>query len=355
MRRQCCLVAAVLTLVSCKDSSRSTAPAKTFKLSVAATRGVSVTPNAANASFDSGSVVAYTVSALPGYGHLQAQLDGSTVATGGTITMNADHRLVAYADSSVVVSSQDSVNVAHARQLLVSANPVQTFASLLSAEFGMEATSGAQAAAHATEIVASRAFDPVADSAALRRVDAALNGLTFDVPLSTVSSNLAATQTTTAGPLPLTFLFVNGIQTSPYGWIDDLVAAHALISTSNLPDFSAGGYVFRGYYNATWGVERGTRAFCEAMTVELSWLQFVGAGSMYDNVVTKCGLIPDLLKGVKDLTDLYSFQPAPPDVQLLANRIQAERRAGRGVIVIAHSDGTTLTQEAFRLLLGIPV
>ena len=72
-----------------------------FVLTVDRGNGVSGTPASGNYTYSTGDKVNYSYSPESGYANLVVRLDGSTVSSSGTITMNSSHNLTASATSAV--------------------------------------------------------------------------------------------------------------------------------------------------------------------------------------------------------------------------------------------------------------
>jgi outer membrane protein assembly factor BamB len=88
--------AAVLLFISCDQKQENKESNKvTYTLTVTRGQGVDGNPNSGGYTYDSGMTANYSYRALEDYYGLTVTLDGSPVEAAGTVTMNANHLLVA--------------------------------------------------------------------------------------------------------------------------------------------------------------------------------------------------------------------------------------------------------------------
>lgn len=152
-------------------------------LIVVADSGVRGTPRA-DTIVAVGTRLRYALAAAPGYRNLMVQLDGRPVRDSGTITMLDSRLLMASAERVVTLGVNDSLMFASARAVLTSADPVAAYQRHLDDVVAfMDAVGEAEATRRLNDIY-YLTYDPIADAAALRRVDDALGGRVFTTPMS---------------------------------------------------------------------------------------------------------------------------------------------------------------------------
>src|SRR6185437_8584344 len=159
--------------------------------------------------------------------------DGTPATQTGVVVTDTEHVLTVTADRHVVLGSAALPLYALARAVLTSADPIgayQAYLDMASAYVG-SSVRGAEESLRDVRDVEFLAFDPIRDSAALRRVDGALAGHVFTTDSAVSGVGSAASERMrprgavrgleVAGPADTTertvFLYVNGIATPQFG------------------------------------------------------------------------------------------------------------------------------------------
>ena len=349
-----------LSLMACSGGREGDSPAgpgvSNRTLTIVSGRGVVASPGA-TAVVAAGTKVPYAFTVSPGFGALRVKLDGADVVGSGTVSMDADHTLAAAADSVVVLSRVDSLAIADARTILGSPDPARVFAAQLQRAWTDQAARGTNAAAQTLANVSALAFDAQRDDLAIAVVNSQLAGQIFDLDIgeSLAASASSKMLSTSQGPntLPFTIVYVNGINTTQPGAVDNVFAIRNLIAQAGLPDYARSNYRVKYVYNATWSERRSEKAFCAIAAVTAAVIVGKGAFGTVDLLEKGCGLLLDLTRSALDVAELLGWSPAvSKEATALAALISAERREGRAVVMFAHSQGTLIAQNAMKLSLG---
>lgn len=292
-----------------------------------------------------GTVVSYNISVAAGHQNVQVTVDGQVVPASGTITMAQAHTLVASADRIVTVSGADQALVQSARSVLLSSNPVTAFQAYLDDVATLVASTSPRDAAARLDAIHFLAYDPILDSAALRLVDGALGGHMFTLGDTARADSLVE---------GATFMFVNGIWTSSS--IFDGAGAHAsqtvkLVQENS--DFAGSAFDTKLFYNRTYPEEAAeTDAEREARCKEMyarrrAFLGHVSEATFVGICALKSYPNNDLTESAQQLINLLRDNSAVDiDANVLADSLQLHRARGRHVLLLPHSQGNLVSQEA---------
>ena len=222
------------------------------------------------------------------------------------------------------------------------------------------------------------AFDPIRDSAALRRLDAALDGQVFEVGRGSTAGEAGVGPTSATkrslhklDSTPLhdstertVFLYVNGIGTPQFGPEGALATRLALRNIVLEVPLFADGSVFdiQNFYNRTYSEQRPTptqqRSHCVSVFASRLVFGYVGANS-FGQFMAACTADQsfrrfsdhDLLECMRQmLAILANTDAAEIDATALAARIQSIRALGSHVILVPHSQGNLMANQAIHLL-----
>ena len=243
-------------------------------------------------------------------------------------------------------------------------DPVAAFQSHLNAVGAFAAQHAASEAATLLTLLYQVAFDPVADSAALRRVDDALANRVFEIGVppglrgGLRTSGAARALDATPGAEPTIYVYINGIWSTR----SNAAATYAILKDmiDRSMELANGQQSVRYFYNrtrlATPESPERTRARCIA---QLELFARVLTPAQWQAAVDACVGQPspvplteeDLLESYRQLLAITNQSTFfPEDVESLANTIDAWRKAGSHVIVVGHSQGNlVLIQAANRL------
>lgn len=339
----------------------SVTPATPVKLGVVLERGVLAATPLRDSTYSLGAVVSYSLGAAPGYRNVLATLDGRLVPASGTITMSEDHVLIASADSEVVVNPADETLLTSARGLLTASDPVAAYQDLLDriGEF-LDQVPRDEARSRLKAVYFS-AFDPIADSAALRRVDAALANHVFHVRrigdpnssgLPAHSRGLVADAVPTAEAT--TFVYVNGILNDPEDAFNSVQQLRSLIS--EVSQFRDPAFQVIYFYNRNFSAEAESFAERVIRCVEMlerrsevlgSRSRLVFMVQCIDDRTRNILTDADLVEAIGQYIDVVRNRPVVDiDARVLADTLHLLRARGRHVIAVPHSQGNLMIQQA---------
>lgn len=320
------------------------------KLTAVIAAGVVGTPAAGTASFSPGTAVTYSYSAGSGYDSVIVLLDHQPMPTSGTVLMDSN-RVLTVAARQVIMAlpgTEGLVNSAHG--LLTAPDKVAAYQAFLTASMNYANSVDEATALDGLERVGALAFDEVADSAALEALDDAL------------ANNLFLVAGQNVPPPPddkehIAYVYVNGIKTTENkvaGRGGDLANLKKVIMS--LPTYSSDGDLVTYFYNRTHRAQPGSSP--DAVTRTLNCIDEASRRSVkqheawYNVLMDQCLLrvtvsSPDLLEAARQWLSLYSNSPTfETDADSLGQVIQTWRATGRHVMLIAHSQGNMMVQQA---------
>jgi len=341
-----------------KDAPTSPAGTPTitarFTLYISRTPGVAGTPSGDSVVVDSGQAVGYNYQAQSGYLPPTVLIDGKTASSNGTVVMTASHALAVGTALVPTGSRTDSSDAQTVRSVVTTSDPAATMQTLFS--LSDRATRGRPLpeAASILQRIRSIAYDSTQSPDILRAADASLAGRVFSAPTTAavMTRALRASQASTLPfTVPLDVLFSNGINTSPVDYWQDLsILGLALGDLADLPHDPSIPVRVDGQYNPSQGVFA-TNVQCVANALRKTWqksLDWVtGAQEL-----SRCN---DLTSAATDVVSLLVGGDASPDAVLLSAFVKSRLRQGRAVIVVGHSRGTLVAQQAFQLIVANPV
>ena len=340
--------------------------------------GVRGDPGASDSLWTYGTRVPYAFAAAGGYENVLVRLDGMPASQAGVVVTDTEHVLTVTADRHVVLSSAALPLYALARAVLTSADPVGAYQAYLDVASAYVGSSGRVAEESLRDVrdVEFLAFDPIRDSAALRRVDGALAGHLFttgDTTPNMTSARLAVPRTSvraldaseaTDSTEQTAFVYVNGIATpqlGPQGAIATQFELRNIVSEISLfhanDDFDV-----KLFYNRTYSEQRPSpeqqRAHCVSLFAARLAFGYVGANS-FGAFMEKCTSDAafrrfsdhDLLECIRQMWAIVAnTDGAEIDAVALASRIQELRVAGTHVILVPHSQGNLMANQAIHRL-----
>jgi uncharacterized protein YjdB len=344
--------------------------------------GVRGIPGASDSLWSYGSRVPYAFLPAPGYENVVVRVDGMPALPIGLVVTDTEHVLTVTADRHVVLSPAALPLYGQARRVLTAADPAVAYQAYLDAA---QAYVESPARSHDEAMrdlrdVEFLAFDPIRDSAALRKLDGALNGMVFDVGDSGTSAGGLGTSAKSmrrvaaldaVAPTDSTertvFLYVNGIATPQFG-PEGAAATRAELRSivAEVPRFANGRSSHVQYfYNRTYREQRPTaeqqRAHCVALFASRLAFGYAGANA-FAPFLAACTGDPsyrrfsdqDLLECVRQmLAILANSDAAESDAVGLAARIQIIRSSGSHVILVPHSQGNLMANQAIHSLRSI--
>lgn len=345
-----------------------------FYMIVRRDTGVVGLPAAQDTLLPPGTNVPYSFALAQGYRNLVVTLDGKPVPASGTVEMGADHVLMAAAEQVLTLNPADAPLVSAGRALLTAADPhsaMQVYLNELVAALRSMPESERAPRLAAIDIAT---FDPVDDAAALDRLDNALAGHVFDVSMSTAGSSPSMLRTQGANlgvrlsvqpneslphAEPTKLFYVNGIFASSDGAAKSMgeleIIVDEMVATRRLP---ANAIQVKLFYNRSFGDWKATYTSAKARCldrVDSKWI----AGLLDENSAVMEFLSClgseiqayadfDLWQAGRQLADLRGWLqiPAPLEVDFLTDTLRAYRDRGDHIIVVPHSQGNLMFQQA---------
>lgn len=328
------------------------------RLGVVLGAGAAGTPGAGGTAYAAGTAVPYAFTPTPGHRNLRVLLDGDSAPSEGTITMTADHVIVVDADSLPVVPPTATPLVPLATALLRASNP--DAASRAETAFSTAFTAlrqavGPEEAQRELAAVTAVTFDPVRDSAAFRRftqalaasapTPAAVARLTRATPRRLGSMSGAAASV----PHPTTVVYVNGILTSPAGFAEGSAAVEA-VQRDAASDAGRTDVVFTSFLNASWLATPGSGRFaCLYRVATTAFLSAPGrvllARACAPGLEGPREVVRQYVDGLR--VDPQRPEPRAADLAVLVRRLLD---AGQSVVLVGHSQGNLMAQQALRSL-----
>ncbi len=354
-------------------------------LAVRVDPGVIASGAARDSAYAEGSVVPYSFAAAPGYTHVLVLLDDSLVPASGSVTMGSGHLLWAAADVDVALPGADDPWVVELRSLLTAADPVVRYQQILNDVGSLYDAVGTEEAGRRIRLAGLVAYDLIRDSAAIVRVDRALALHEFVLGGSaygggggggvTIANRAPAGAGRDVAPglgctpqrppevpgtaEPTRVVYVNGINTAP----DEAArTAHAL-RCQLLADGQLTGstILFRTFYNRTWSeqltddVRRNASCIAAGMRWSGLWsvpTQIVAFAACKASAGVLALRTNDYIEAVRQYAAVLGISNAvEEDADSLARYLARHRHLdGEHMIVMAHSQGNLLTQQALQVL-----
>jgi hypothetical protein len=335
---------------------------KVRRLSVVVDSGVAGSPPQQDAMYAFGAQVAYAYQAAPGHHGLVVTVDGHDAPASGTLSMDIDHVVTASAEADRTVPAGGEPLVASARAILTASDKPAAFQHHLNLVADVYDRMALEDAAARMDSIYAIAYDPVADSAAIRVAQEALANRVFSVQPTdgaAASRGLRSPRAALLGTAPagrVTYFTVNGVLTDPASAADNLVAAQKAARDAGVTGPSDD---FRLFYNASFRyANNGGLAVKRCFDKALGDHSFVGYLLLIPRLVgcsaSALGrflLNNDLTEAAREVLNVTGTLPigAEPDSRAWADTLRARLEGGHDVIVMPHSQGNLVTQEALKL------
>jgi hypothetical protein len=353
------------------------------ELAVVLGPGVLGTPANGSAMYRYGSTVHYQFEPDSGYTNVLVTVDGELVSKRGKIVMNRPHAIVASADRNAKVRPGDEWIVSAARTLLRSRDPVASAQALLDTLDTITDTVNLGERLEQVE----RAVMAQADSTAVRALDAALTGRTFEMiggmgqyrgdalaanggsgasgallaPRATLGAH-ALVASTSVSPFPgngesMTIGFVNGVLTTPFG---ALFSANQLARAARAANWNANTpFEVKLIYNRT-AMRYESSDIRERCIMRIGSLRGLGWLSLPTRLGECMGertayyprLLGDFVESAEQLAAILS-RPSfvqLADVDSVAASVTRWRNAGDHVVLVGHSQGNFMIQQGIAKL-----
>lgn len=320
-----------------------------------------------------GSAIPYALTVASGFARSLVTDNEKVVALSGTIIADTDHTLYAIAQRPLIVTPQIQPFADEAHALLTAPDPVAAFQSLLTHALTLDAQVGDAEATRQLNIAYSSAIDPFRDSAALRRINATLNGHQFVVEPAADPS--VSPSRASASPLrehdgilrdvapgvssdsaePTTYLYVNGMYTGITGLVQTLPLLNTL--RAEVPELHTSRAKLAFLYSAT-ALEPATEtqkfAICNLIANPndgISDFDFAMHFSACMQTLTAPQSNDKIEVARQYANSVFGTAALEADALRLAAMIDSYHEGGQHVIVIAHSQGNMMAQQAIRWML----
>jgi hypothetical protein len=315
--------------------------------------GVEGDPAPGRLSYRSDTTISYQFLLKANYENLLVALDGRLIPSHGSFTMDQDRLLIASADSVVRLAEEVRPIYESVQALLRSPDPAGAYQDLLAQELASAQNVGLAEATHRLEVASYFAIDPVADSVSVRQLEEALVGSAFRVrpagPSAMVATKTA--QTLSAKGKPTTLLFMNGIANTP---VEALIS---FVELTNVAHESPASFDFESpdtpysamyLYNPT--ATRDPVILCLLRAIQPSWFSYLAVNQS----IARClpSALQDIDKSIGQIaTQFLDFRgDLTKEGHKLADAVVGEIAAGRDVILVVHSQGNLMAQEALKIV-----
>jgi hypothetical protein len=333
-------------------------PTTKFALLTAKSVGVLGGPSADSTLVDSGKAVPFSFQSQDGYGSVSVLLDGTSTAASGNVVMNGRHVLAAGATPLMQSSRADSGVAATARAVLTGVNPSEAMNTLVTSLDSMLRGLSADAAAAAIQRVRAASYGVSVSEEQLRKIDQQLVGKVFTAPLAGSSASSSASRYSTGFgatyTVPLTLFFSNGIDVDPSEFAADFTyfaGGQLLGDLGAIPHDPSVPMSVHAVYNQTHGLVTSVTMSCIVAAWQASFMQALDWVAQYQRFAS-CG--GDLGASAQDIANLLNGGDASVDAARLASLLSAELKQGHAVIVVGHSRGNLVAQQAIGLLTTTP-
>ncbi len=349
--------------------------------------GVIATPAGLDTTYAVGATVSYSFAPAPGHTHVLVSLDDNLVPASGRVVMSKHHLLWAAADVDVTLPPPGDPLVAELRGLLTAADPVAAYQQVLDDVWALTGAVGPDEASRRVKLAELVAYDPIRDSTALIRMDDALALHAFRLgsseydgsgasggPILIASKQPAGAMRDAApaagcvpqraaevpgSPEPTRVVVVNGIRTTESETARALANIRCGLDKSGQTRGSR--FTTDYFYNRTWSVQRSEdiRAdfWCVAASIRWSgYWSLERQAAFYAACASRAAVIfvrtNDYVEAVTAYLQVQSNSPRViEDSDSLARYLVGHRGVdGEHVVLVAHSQGNLLVQQAVRKL-----
>lgn len=334
---------------------------KVRRLTVRLFPGATGSPASMDTLVGYGERVPYAYAAAEGYARAAVSVNAEVVAAQGEVVMDMDRVLLAGADRDAVLPPGGEELAASARAVLTAGDPAAAFQAHLDRVAREYEALGWREAQARVAAVHQAALDPVADSAALRRVDEALRNRTFAITLSpaavAAARGPAAPRTSVAATGRNTvYFFVNGVMTTFAGGTEALNSVEQAIRDAGVP--VGNGVEVRLFYNASILepnrlLDQEVGECFKGLFANWNLISFLTFGSRLTDCLRKLTQPwhtwdgPETLRQIAQLRGL-DHSPPPQDALALADTLRRRLRQNHNVIFVPHSQGNLMVQQGLK-------
>ncbi|HEY5219249.1 MAG TPA: hypothetical protein VIJ16_05535, partial [Gemmatimonadaceae bacterium] len=318
-------------------------------------------------------------------------LDDTLVPASGTVVMSRSHMLWAAADVDVTLPAPTNPLVMELKGLLTAADPVAAYQQLLDDVGTIFDAVGPDEASRQVTLAGLAAYDVLRDSAALIRVDNALAQHVFTLGSgeydgsgsgggvisvsdktpsgvagvgrsSDVATGLCAPQRAPVAlpsAEPTRIVYVNGIRTTPDEAVDAELRLGCALRASG--QFAKSKFRLDHFYNRTWSVQfrEDVRQNIWCALAAASWHGYwsqLTQAAYFTGCATQAAVIAlrtnDYAEAATEISQVENNSSSTTeDAVAFAAYLDGHRSAdGEHLIIVAHSQGNLITQQAVQRL-----
>lgn len=334
-----------------KSSSSPTAPTEAQAvidtLWVFADSSVSGEPKSGVTTRRRGESVSYRYGPASGFKNAVVVIDTAVVALSGSLVMNGNRRIIAAAEKIPVVPPEAKPVETSAAAVYTAPTPEAVLGAYLENVKEIEKLYAAYGAEAARELayIASLAAYEAADEKSIEAAERALEGRLFG-PGGEVKTSFAAPP---AGGASLSagrgtsLIFVPGILNSTDKAAVSRKEIELLVSEAGL----GSEIEVYSFYNASALYEEDELRKCLTRAIQR-------ASSLAMSLCKGVSALKDLAEARRQIAELFNRFPggAEPAAKTLTRIIRQERGRGRCVILVGHSQGTLMIQQALKEIGG---
>jgi hypothetical protein len=292
---------------------------------------------------------------MDGYMSVSVVLDGTAAPAVGVIVMNGPHSLSAGASLRPSGNRVDSTIASASRAMVVSVDAAASM-SLLLRRLDSSLKSRPDDAEGSVKRVRALTYDARVGLDALQALSGRLAGKSFVVPEvgPTPAIQAARTPNLQSSGVPITIVFVNGILVNAAGFAADysLFLDRLLGPTDDIPHDPATSISPHGYFVASQGLGGTLNARLNCFAEALRFSQETSPDWVTEaQTYTRCG---DLSAASQDIASILTGGDASPDAIKLAALVRSEMSRGQAVILVGHSRGTLVSEQALQLVKSNP-
>lgn len=341
---------------------------KVRRLTVVLGDGVDGAPAEQDTLLPFGSTVPYEYGPLRGYSETHVLVDAKEAPRSGMLSMDRDHVVLAGADLQVVLPEGGEELLASAQSVMTARNTVEAFQAHLDRVAQLYADIGPDAAREQMTIIYHVAYDVVEDSAALRRVDEALNNRVFSIDPAVIaepppppSPGMAAgfrAAAAAAAPADNTVFFtINGVFVGYGAAVQNMNETQAAIRETGLQS------PVRFYYNSTWTSGQSFNIYVGRCFTDLAkdvdFWDVILLPFRLTRCIVRLAAYPvvsfDLVEAFRQWVDtLGAIMPPEIDARILGDTLRNRLAVGNNVLFVPHSQGNLMLQQALSLQRSSP-
>ena len=327
-----------------KKSSGPVAPeaqAAIDTLTVFADSSVTGEPRSGVKTLPRGERVSYRYEPAGGFKNAVVVLDSAVAALAGSLTMNGNRRILASAEKVVMVPPEAQPLQMSVAKIFTAPDTAAVLEAYIEHTKELDALYAAYGPEQARELAYAAylaAYD-AADERSVEAAERALEGHLFGGAGERISSSLAAASTVSLVGPNTSLIFVNGILNST----DKAAASRKELELAVADAGLASEVEVYNFYNASALYDQNELRKCLGRAVQR-------ASGLAILVCKGASVISDFTEARRQIAEIFNQLPAgaEPTAKVLARIVRQERGNGRAVILMGHSQGTLVIQQALK-------